>query len=342
MTLPVLIVEDDEVTTAMLTSALRSWGYHPVSANTAEAARELLRNDLSIRFVILDWGLPGMSGVNLCSTIRDNSSGSCTYIILLTARDAIENQFKAFESGADDLLTKPYHPNELRLRLRVGARILRIQDQLEQSLRSPERRLCLDKLTGIANRDAILKTLSKELDRRKRQSFPVSVLAIDVDNFKQVNEAMGSQAGDFVLREIGDRMATTLRTNDAFGRIGGDQFLVVLPHTSKEQAFEAANRLHLRICAKLYQMDDRSIQVACSIGIATSDPDLCLSNLSILAQAEDAVYLAKRAGGDQIRFWTDKLIGEGLSMVSVPSADLSCGAEAFPVSVAPSSETRRN
>lgn len=301
MTMPVLIVEDEQITENMLTSALTSWGYAPFSARTAEEAEKLLAANSSIRMMILDWRLPGVNGVNFCRSLRQAGNTRYIYTMLLTSRDSMEDQIEALEAGVDDFLRKPFHPTELRLRMRAGARIARLQDQMERTMKLVDRKASNDSLTGAPNRESVLALLFKELARQKRHQLDLSILTVDIDNFRDINEIHGFPVGDFVLREFCSRMMNSLRTHDTCGRIGSDTFLLVLPETSADNALIVARRLKKDLSAEPVQLDDRSIQLNCSIGVASVDSESGATALSAVTLANDAMYRAKSDGGNCIR-----------------------------------------
>lgn len=301
MTMPVLIVEDEQITESMLTSALASWGYAPLSVRTAEEAEDMLEADSSIRLMILDWRLPGMNGLNFCRSLRQSSDTRYIYTIVLTSRESMDDQIEALEAGADDFLRKPFDPTELRLRLRAGARIARLQEQMERTLKLVDRKASNDSLTGAPNREAVLSLLFKELARQKRHHLDLSVLTVDIDRFQEINEAHGFAVGDFVLREFCSRMMTSLRIHDSCGRIGSDTFLIVLPETSAANAINCATRLQKDLCGDPVQLDDRSVWLSCSIGVASVESESTATALSTVSLANDAMYRAKSQGGNCIR-----------------------------------------
>lgn len=317
MTMPVLIVEDEQITESMLTSALASWGYAPFSARTAEEAEKVLNANSSIRLMILDWRLPGMNGLNFCRSLRKAGNARYIYTMLLTARDTMEDEIEALEAGVDDFLRKPFHPVELRLRLRAGARIARLQDQMERTMKLVDRKACNDTLTGAPNRESVLALLFKELARQQRHHLDLSVLTVDIDHFRGINEAHGFPVGDFVLREFCSRMMSSLRTHDTCGRIGSDTFLLVLPETSAANAMIVARRLQKDLCEEPIQLDDRCIRVSCSIGVASADSESGATALSTVSLANDAMYRAKSDGGNGIRMAPESVSNHAMELDTV-------------------------
>src|SRR5215471_2739684 len=185
----ILAAEDNPVFQSMLRNLLRKWGYEAVIAQNGTDAWQILASDRAPRMAVLDWMMPGMDGVQICRKVRSANREPYIYIVLLTARTDAEDLVEGMEAGADDYLTKPFNAQELRVRIRAGHRILDLQDALR-------RQATHDGLTGLLNRNSILARLSEEVARHERESKPLSVLMIDIDRFKSVNDTYGHLAGD--------------------------------------------------------------------------------------------------------------------------------------------------
>jgi two-component system cell cycle response regulator len=164
----ILIADDDAVSRRLLCAYVEKWGYEAVFAEDGNAALNCLKTADAPRMALLDWMMPGRSGVQICREVRQMYSESYTYILLITANDAKENIVEGLESGADDYLTKPFHAQELLARIRVGLRLLQLEDNLVKAREDMRFRATHDILTGLWNRGAILETLERELDRSHR------------------------------------------------------------------------------------------------------------------------------------------------------------------------------
>lgn len=176
----VLVADDDPVTVLLLTKTLADWGYEVVQAEDGKQAWEALIHDKSIRLVIVDWRMPELDGIQLCQKLKADSE-RFYYVVMLTSNTGTDNLVKSIEAGADDFISKPFFPEELRVRLRAGVRILEQESKLQFFANH-------DELTGIYNRRMILSQLEKEWQRSERENIRLMVLLMDLDKFKSVND----------------------------------------------------------------------------------------------------------------------------------------------------------
>ena len=217
----ILIADDDPVSCRLLEKLLSKWGYQTITAHSGTEAWEVLQAEHAPRLVLLDWMMPGIDGLEICRRVRARSSQPYVYIMLLTANDRVGNLVEGLESGADDYLTKPFHPQELRARLRVGLRMLELESSLVEAREHLQFKASHDALTSIWNRGAIIELLERELSRARREGSSVGILLADVDHFKNINDTWGHLVGDEVLRAITGRLKAEVRSYDAVGRYGG-------------------------------------------------------------------------------------------------------------------------
>jgi two-component system, cell cycle response regulator len=292
----ILIADDESVSRRMLRGLLSKWGYEVVSAEDGTAAWGHLKSPDAPRMALLDWMMPGLNGVDVCRELRRHRPDPYTYILLLTAKDAKEHVVEGLESGADDYLTKPFHPQELKARIRVGLRLLKLEDNLVEAREAMRFKATHDTLTGVWNRGAVLETLDREMNRSRREGNSLGVLIADLDHFKSVNDTYGHIAGDSVLREATKRMQSVVRPYDAVGRYGGEEFLILLPGCGRAETFEKAEQLRKAVNSQAIETKSGSLHVTVSLGaVATGDWPDGAANV-ILQMADAALYRAKETG----------------------------------------------
>jgi two-component system cell cycle response regulator len=289
----VLIAEDDAVSRRLLEATLRKLGHEVVVARDGAAAWAILEKDGSPRLAILDWMMPFMDGPQLCREVRKRSGQPYTYILLLTTRDQKQDIVEGMSAGADDYLAKPFDPRELEVRLLAGQRIL----DLHAALRAQATH---DSLTGLQNRAAILDLLQRELFRAKREGSPVGIIMGDLDHFKQINDTYGHPTGDVVLREAARRLVSAFREYDCVGRIGGEEFLIVLPGCDLRSLATRAEALRERVCGAPIETPKGPVPITISLGIAASEAARVQDPHLLLANADKALYLAKSAGRNRV------------------------------------------
>lgn len=296
----ILIAEDDPISRRLLETILGKWGYEVVVALDGAQAWKILEARDSPKLAILDWMMPGMDGIEVCRRVRDRDGAPYVYVLLLTARSQREDLVQGMEAGADDYVTKPFDANELKVRLRAGRRILELQEQLMSAQEALRDQASRDPLTGIWNRNAIFDILRREVARSERENTPLAIVMIDLDHFKQLNDTYGHMAGDAVLREATARMSVNIRTYDAVGRYGGEEFLIVLPGCDVCSGAARAERLREAVAMHPFDTSEGRLTVTCSLGVASTAGSNTFDCDTLIRIADAALYRAKHNGRNRV------------------------------------------
>ncbi len=295
----ILLADDDSIIRMILETCLKDWGYEVTSVTDGLQAWDILQEDNCPNLAIIDWMMPGMDGVEVCKKIREQNKEPYIYIILLTAKSSPQDIIKGLETGADDYLVKPVAPQELKVRLRAGFRIVELQENLIQARNELKEIAIHDSLTSLFNRGWIFRTLENELARMNRENRPVSVIMTDIDHFKRVNDTYGHPAGDLVLHELGQRLSETFRRSDAVGRYGGEEFIVVLPGVTQNVSFHLAERLRNVISQTPFTITNSLLSISVSLGVSDNEGSPNLSSTDLIQAADKALYHAKKNGRNQ-------------------------------------------
>jgi len=316
----ILVAEDDPVSRRLLEVFLGKWGFEVVLATTGLEALQILERMDAPRLALLDWMMPGMEGVQVCQKLREFKDRPYVYVLLLTARTQKEDLLQGLESGADDYLTKPFDSQELRARLRVGQRILDLQDKLIAAGEELLFRATHDNLTGISNRGVIMDAVRRERSRQDRGGNAFAIVLADIDHFKYVNDTHGHLAGDAVLQEVSRCMTKFIRPYDAVGRYGGEEFLIVVPSSDAMGALGLAERIRQGIESKPIIVEGVTISVTTSFGVAASTPGRLLDPQEMLRFADDALYRAKANGRNRCELASDQDLMTHRSLIVDPVA----------------------
>jgi two-component system, cell cycle response regulator len=302
-----LVVDDDPDSRRLLSISLGWAGHQIVEAESGDDAwQQFLRE--RHRLVITDWMMPGVDGLELISRIRANEADGYTYIIMLTALREKPQVISGLEAGADDYLTKPFDPEELAARVNIGGRILKLQESLMVSRKQMETLAMHDTLTGLLNRRAIHDRALAELNRLRRGTAqaPLSVIMLDIDHFKAINDTYGHEAGDKALRVVAELLGRQLRSYDGLGRWGGEEFLMLLPGTGLDEARAVAERIRANVASAEPALSDGTlVPLSVSLGVAALEVvSAAMAGeqwLDHLVRAADrALYRAKSAGRNRV------------------------------------------
>jgi diguanylate cyclase (GGDEF)-like protein len=291
----ILTIDDSPEIHAIVDARFKHEGVEMLHASDGEdgmrQARER-RPDL----ILLDVDMPGLSGFEVCRLLKSDPDTSSVPIIFLTGANQVDAKVRGFELGGIDYVTKPFESAELRARVRAALRTKRLQDMLAA-------RAQIDALTGLSNRAHFNQRIEEDVRAAHRYARPVSLVLIDVDHFKNLNDTYGHPFGDRVLQRLGEELLACSRTTDLACRYGGEEFALILSETTRAGALVAAERARLKISALELSERGTIVRITASLGTATSD-DLPggegLTVATLLKAADDGLYKAKRGGRNQV------------------------------------------
>jgi two-component system, cell cycle response regulator len=298
----ILVVDDDPLTLHMVVYRLRQWGHEVIACTDGDTAWKMLERGPVPNVVILDWMMPGINGPELCQRVRGRSDWPYMYIVMLTGRNNPEDLIAGLDAGADDYLTKPFNLGELDARLRAGKRIVDLQNELISARETLRIQAMQDPLTQILNHGAIMDSLLREIDRAHREHQPLSLILADLDGFKNVNDSYGHVMGDRVLVEVARRMRNCLRSYDAIGRYGGEEFLMVLPNSEATHAVRLAERIRVAVSQEPFRFQNVDLTVTVSQGVTTWTEPYPIPLERLIQSADCALYLVKNSGRNGVEF----------------------------------------
>jgi diguanylate cyclase (GGDEF)-like protein len=312
----VLVVDDTQMNLRIVSELLSRQGYAVQQAHDGEAALESVRNALP-DLILLDIRMPGLDGYQVCERLKIEERTKDIPVIFISALDEVLDKVKAFSAGGVDYITKPFQVDEVLARVETHLALRRLRKELEeQNLRLEQeiserkkmevqlRLLAVsDPLTNIFNRRHFFALAEKEMARASRYDHPMSVVLMDIDHFKRVNDTHGHLVGDQVLVALTKMCAENMRTVDIFARYGGEEFSILLPETGKISAFEVAERLRLKIAANPFEVNGFDIPITVSLGVASTECEVGISLDELLDRADKALYRSKNEGRDRVYAW---------------------------------------
>jgi len=303
----ILIVEDNPSLSEILRKIVQSEGYIGRPVHTGREALKILREDGPFDLVLLDVMLPdplapvggGMDGLEVCQEIKSNPELSDTMIFLVTVKDQPDDIMRGIDAGADDYITKPFNTTLLLAKIKAMLRIKNLSMELKDKNRQLEEMAITDGLTGIPNYRFFIEKLEEEVRRSQRYKTPFTLLLLDLDNFKDVNDTYGHRHGDYVLKMVAERLQDGLRETDLLARYGGDEFVLLVMQTEVEGGRKVANQILERL-RKPITTDSIEHSIKASIGMVSFDSEQSRSTDDLIVEADNALYRAKESGGNRI------------------------------------------
>ena len=298
----VLVADDSAVYRKMIEHSLGTERCALVFANDGQRAIELFAKHKPA-LLITDWTMPDISGLELCARIRRDFREHYPYIILLTGHADKVQVIEGLSAGADDYLTKPFHPGELQARVRVGFRLSELHQQLVQKNHQLEEMALTDSLTGLPNRRAVESWVKHQVSAAARHKFPLWVVMADLDHFKGINDTYGHETGDTVLKGFAEILRSNTRQSNICGRFGGEEFLAIITHVAeKENVLIPIERIRAQFENTDFRVSGGRFHSTASFGIAGSCGQEPFFFEQLLARADQALYEAKHSGRNRIVF----------------------------------------
>jgi len=291
----VLIAEDDPVGRRLLEAFLQEWGYEVRVTSDGREAWGVLQEPEAPNLIISDWMMPDMDGSELCKKIRAMNRTDYIYFIILTGKGKKEDVIEGLQSGADDFIIKPFDQDELKYRVKIGERIIKLEQHVQQLART-------DHLTGVLNRRAFMERMDPELERVRREKVPASLILADIDYFKNINDTYGHQVGDLVLQQLAGQLKNLSRPYDLVARYGGEEFIMWFPGADSHNSRSMGERIRCSLAEMKFKLPDSSqtIQVTASFGTATFQEELEENVDTLIKRADEALYRAKKDGRNRV------------------------------------------
>jgi two-component system cell cycle response regulator len=288
-----LVIDDSQAVHALVRARLREENLQVVSAFDGERGIEQARREQP-DVILLDVDMPHPDGFEVCRRLKSESATMAIPVIFLSGAGSSDSKTLGLDLGAIDYVTKPFDPAELRARVRAALRMKRLMDLLSQKAK-------VDGLTGLWNRAHFDERMVAAVATARRHKQPLSLMMMDADRFKSINDRYGHPFGDEVLRSIAARLTQMMRLEDIVCRFGGEEFAIVLPHTALEGARQLAERIRTMIMALELVCKGQRVEVTCSFGVAELQSLGANADMATLVQAADeAMYAAKKNGRNRV------------------------------------------
>jgi two-component system cell cycle response regulator len=268
------------------------------AVNGLDGFNVLLNEKIDI--VLCDVEMPGMDGFKFLGMVNSQQEMQNIPVLLLTGHEDMATKIRGLEQGASDYVTKPFSPEELLARVKIHLKIKMLQDHLKESNQLLRKLSQTDPLTELHNRRHMMTTMEVEFDRSQRAGSPFAFLMIDLDHFKRVNDTYGHQQGDIVLKKTSKEIQRQLRQYDSAARFGGEEFALLFPETSRDEALLVAERLRQSIASMQFTDSLAELKITASLGVAAMPHNNIHSIEDLIRLADDALYVAKSNGRNRV------------------------------------------
>jgi len=286
--MPTILIVDDSPSNIHVLAQILKNDYNIRIATSGSSALELIHSDCNLDCILLDIVMPEMNGYKVCQILKKNADTKDIPIIFISGKDQIKDEEYGLNIGAVDYITKPFHSAIVKSRVKTQVSLKIKTDLLKQmALR--------DQLTQLYNRYYLVDIAPQKIKQARRQNYSLSLLVIDIDHFKEVNDSHGHKSGDNVLCSVAHTLRSCCRTEDMVARYGGEEFVVILENCNGEQAQEKAELIRRGVEKSLPE----NIPVTISIGISELN-EFNQDFVSLFKQADSALYQAKKNGRNQV------------------------------------------
>jgi diguanylate cyclase (GGDEF)-like protein len=306
----ILVVDDTNVNLQLLNLLLSRHGYRVLTAGDGNAALAIVQQELP-DLILLDIMMPGMDGYEVCQELKRLDRSKDVPVIFISALSDVFDKVKAFSLGAVDYIIKPFQTEEILARVSTHLTIRNLQKSLQEKNAQLEKEIMerkriqveleriatTDSLTGLYNRRYFFNLGETEFSKAQRYNRPISVILLDADHFKDINDSNSHAAGDQALEHLADQLHQHTRAADLVARYGGEEFIILLPETTAQEAYSVAERIRETVQNSILTHEGKKYSYTLSLGIA--DNQNCEQGTrfeAILSMADRALYQAKDRG----------------------------------------------
>ena len=300
----ILIIDDSVTVREQIIRVLESFNLFTLyyeASDGLEGLKRLLSSPVDL--ILCDLEMPRIDGFKFLSMLKARPDLQNIPVIILTGMNDKERKIKGLEQGASDYITKPFDPDELVARVRIHLKIKKLQDELKRSNELLLEISNTDHLTGLFNRRYMMDALDKEVQRSYRKGGALSLIMLDIDHFKRVNDSFGHLQGDIVLQQVALQLQKELRSYDCAARYGGEEFVAILPDSSLKEAVFVADRIRLAVQGTRFSGPLAKLNITASLGVACFNQETHTSSVDeFIKLADDALYRAKANGRNRVEF----------------------------------------
>ena len=294
----ILIVDDQDANVQLLEHMLREAGYRCVTSTMDPHAVCALHRDNRYDLILLDLQMPGMDGFQVMEGLKEIETDGYLPVLVITAQPG--HKLRALAAGAKDFISKPFDLMEARTRIHNMLEVRLLYKQLEQYSRALESMALHDALTGLPNRRLLMDRLSLAIAHARRNTSTMALMYLDLDGFKQINDTLGHDAGDTLLRLVADRLVAAVRQEDTVARLGGDEFMIALWELSHADDVAKLVSKVIQAVSQPYRIQGRDVNITASVGIGIY-PTHGEEVGTLMKSADLALYEAKRTGKNDYR-----------------------------------------